>query len=165
MHAVLKDARRLRQAPLRRLKLVAYTCFMVSKWWWTSRANLEPKTNHTKGRWCTAATSQSMSAAASLGCRGEQSPEVECAVPSSWQPHAGCMTSMSRRTTGWGACPSYRPGDPLRTPARVTRHPASDTSPRTKTIFLPLCWSSWSWRALGHTGEGCPKPQGMQPVF
>lgn len=100
----LKDACGLCQALLRRLKLVAYTCFTVSKWWQRSRANFEPKAvNHTKGGCCTPATSQSMSAAASLGSEmGAETKRWCLQSPSvaAEQPH-GCTTSTSRTTDQW----------------------------------------------------------------
>lgn len=168
----LKDACSPCQALLCRLKLVAYTCFTVSKWWQLSRANYEPKAiNHTKGRWCTPATSQSMSAAASLG--SETGAETKRWCPQSppaaaEQPH-GCTTSTRRRTTDRWARSGYTTGLLLTlstTGTWTTTHQSSNTPSRTTIVFLLLCWSIWSRKAPGHTGAvGCPDSWWMQPVF
>lgn len=107
MRVVLKDARRLCQAPLRRPELVAYTCFMVSKWWWMSRANLGPKTNHTKGRWCTPATSQSTSLLQALAVSGERGPRGGACRAQ--QPHCW-LHDRHEQNHGARSTPGYRSG-------------------------------------------------------
>lgn len=60
---------------------------------------------------------------------GSRAQEVQGAVPSS-------RTTGTSRTTEWTAPPVTH-----QAPAPVT------TPPRTKTIFLPLHWSIWWWKA------------------
>lgn len=124
-----------------------------------SRANFEPKAiNHTKGRWCTPATSQSMSAAA----KWKQRPKSGACSPHQPTP--------SSRTVAWRARAEQLTDEPTLATDQAagtwtTAQQLSNTPQRTKTTFLLSHCSVWSRKAPGHTGVGCPDPWWMQPVF
>lgn len=125
-----------------------------------SRANLEPKTNHTKGRWCAPATSQSMSAAASLG---SESGAERWSVPS----------AAAARVVAWQARAEPRSREPspatdqapVGTPAREWQHTQSVTHHQGQTPYSCLCSGPSGRERYLDTGAGCPKPWEMQPVF
>lgn len=111
---------------------------MINIW-----ANLEPKTNHTKGRWCTPATSQSMSAAAGPGSEWG-------AGPKRWS----VLHNRREQNHGVNSTPSYTSGSST-----------SDNTTKDKDHILAFALVHLVMKGTGHTGVGCPKLQGMQPVF